>query len=188
MFDFTFISGNKNKVYYLELWFGEEVKHHKLDLTEIQSLDLQEVVEHKVKEAYAQFKKPVLVEDISLEFNALGRLPGTYIKWFLEELGTAGLTRLLNGYADRSATVKIMYGLYDGKNIHYFSHITHGTIAEKPRSEHSTNAHGWNTIFIPNGTTQVMAEIPDEKIKPYSYRYKAIQKLKHYLEEQNNNH
>ncbi len=188
MTEFTFVSGNEHKIRYLEMWLGRKVNHQKFDLAEIQSLDLREVVEHKVKEAYAQFRKPVLVEDIALEFSVFGRLPGTYIKWFLEECGTAGLARMLDGYSDRSATVKIMYGLYGGREVHYFAHATRGTIADKPRSEHSTNAHGWNTIFIPDGTTQVLAEIPGDRIKPYSYRYKAIQKLKRYLNEEQGSH
>jgi len=35
------------------------------------------------------------VEDTSLCFNALGGLPGVYIKWFLEKLGHDGLNRML---------------------------------------------------------------------------------------------
>jgi inosine/xanthosine triphosphate pyrophosphatase family protein len=37
----------------------------------------------------------VLVEDTSLCFNALGGLPGVYIKWFLEKCGHDGLNRML---------------------------------------------------------------------------------------------
>jgi len=45
--------------------------HEKIDLEEIQSLDLREIVEHKVRQAYDVVKKPVLVEDTSLRFTAL---------------------------------------------------------------------------------------------------------------------
>jgi inosine/xanthosine triphosphate pyrophosphatase family protein len=38
---------------------------------------------------------PALVEDTSLCFNALGGLPGVYIKWFLQKLGHDGLNRML---------------------------------------------------------------------------------------------
>ena len=64
-----------------------EVLHEKIDTDEIQSLDLDEVVEHKVRQAYAIAKKPILVEDTALEFSALGKLPGTFIKYFVQELG-----------------------------------------------------------------------------------------------------
>jgi inosine/xanthosine triphosphate pyrophosphatase family protein len=48
-----------------------EVLHEKIELDEIQSLDLGEVVEHKVRQAYEIAKKPILVEDTALEFLAL---------------------------------------------------------------------------------------------------------------------
>ena len=39
-----------------------------------------------------------MVEDTSLCFNALGGLPGVYIKWFLEKTGHEGLNNLLAAY------------------------------------------------------------------------------------------
>ena len=82
----TFITGNQKKADYLARYLGFPIEHIKLDLDEIQSLELQEIVEHKVKQAYAKIKKPVIVEDASLEFTALGRLPGPFIKFFFEEM------------------------------------------------------------------------------------------------------
>src|SRR5258708_3167713 len=114
MKDLTFITGNADKAKYLELWLGLPMAHHKLDLVEIQSLDLKEVVTHKVTEAYLQLHQPVLVEDVSLTFHALGQLPGTLVKWFLNELDTDGLCRLVDGHKERSASAEIIYGLYDG--------------------------------------------------------------------------
>ena len=37
----------------------------------------------------------VLTEDTALCFNALGGLPGVYIKWFLDKLKPEGLNRML---------------------------------------------------------------------------------------------
>ena len=37
----------------------------------------------------------VIVEDTALCFNALGGLPGVYIKWFLDKLQPEGLHRML---------------------------------------------------------------------------------------------
>lgn len=71
----TFITGNQNKADYLAKYLGFPVAHQKIHLDELQSLSLREIVEHKVKQAYDIIKKPVLVEDVSLEFSALGRLP-----------------------------------------------------------------------------------------------------------------
>lgn len=82
----TFITGNQKKADYLARYLGFPIEHIKLDLDEIQSLELKEIVEHKVKKAYAKIKKPVIVEDASLEFTSLGRLPGPFIKFFIEEM------------------------------------------------------------------------------------------------------
>lgn len=56
---------------------------------------------------------PALVEDTSLCFNALGGLPGVYIKWFLEKLGHDGLNRMLAVRAleqrtGRTAAVRVL--------------------------------------------------------------------------------
>lgn len=63
-----------------------EVLHEKIELDEIQSLDLGEIVEHKVEQAYEKAQRPILVEDTALEFCALGKLPGTFIRFFVQEL------------------------------------------------------------------------------------------------------
>ena len=82
----TFITGNQKKADYLAQYLGLNIEHVKLDLDEIQSLDLREIVEHKVRQAYAKVGKPVLVEDVSLIFSELGKLPGPFIKFFEQEL------------------------------------------------------------------------------------------------------
>lgn len=82
-----FITGNQNKADYLSRQLGVLLEHQKIDLDEIQSTDLHAIVAHKLEQAYAVCQQPVLVEDVSLVFNALGDLPGPYIKWFVENAG-----------------------------------------------------------------------------------------------------
>lgn len=74
----TFVTGNIAKYQQLRRHLKYLLLHQKLDLGEIQSLDLEEIIEHKAKEAYKQIKQPVLVEDTSLVFQALGKLPGGF--------------------------------------------------------------------------------------------------------------
>ena len=45
----TFITGNQNKADYLAKYLGMNIEHKKLDLDELQSLDLRTIVEHKVR-------------------------------------------------------------------------------------------------------------------------------------------
>ena len=86
MKEVIFITGSQKKADYLANLLGHPIEHKKVDLNEIQSLDLREIVKYKLREAYAEVSRPVLVEDVSLEFTALGKLPGTFIKFFLEQM------------------------------------------------------------------------------------------------------
>lgn len=52
---------------------------------------------------------PTLVEDTSLCFNALGGLPGPYIKWFLEKCGHDGMNRMLSGFDDKTAYAQCIF-------------------------------------------------------------------------------
>ena len=60
-----------------------------IDLPEYQGTP-EEVVRAKCTLAAQHIKGPVVVEDTSLCFNALGGMPGPYVKWFLKEIGPAG--------------------------------------------------------------------------------------------------
>ena len=186
MKDIVFITGNQHKVAYLQKWLSVPITHQSVDLEELQSLDLLEVVEHKAKSAYAIVQKPVLVEDISLQFHALGRLPGTFIKWFLQELGTDGLCDLVRGYDNKDATARIMYGLYDGETFLTFDGETTGKITDAPsdtRANDWNTALTWNSLFMPDGSDKVFSEMTDEELKPFSHRARAIVKLEKYLNE-----
>jgi len=173
-----FITGNQNKADYLAKWLELPIEHHKLDLDELQSLNLEAVVEHKVRQAYDLLQQPVLVEDVALTFTAMGRLPGTFIKWFLEELDQEGLCKLADGLEHRGAETRIIYAMYDGKELHMFEGKALGEIADRPRG---TNGFGWNPVFIPEGESRTYAEIPPHEVR-YNSRAQAIAKLKKHLE------
>lgn len=177
--DITFITGNQNKADFLAKHLGMPLAHHKLDLDEIQSLDLRKITEHKVRQAYAVLQQPVLVEDAGLIFTAMGRLPGTYIKWFLEEMGCDGLARLAQSLPEQTAIGRVCYGLYDGAEIHFFEGEMHGTIAPEPRD--GGQGFGFDTIFINQGFTKTRAEMTDEEYVQSSYRTMGLAKLRDFL-------
>jgi non-canonical purine NTP pyrophosphatase (RdgB/HAM1 family) len=174
----TFITGNPSKADQLSRYLNIAMNHQAVDLPEIQSLDLLEIVEHKTREAFKIVQSPVLVEDTSLTFHALGKLPGPFIKWFLGELDNQGLCRLLDGYADRSATARVLFGYFDGHELKTFAGETKGTIADQPRGK---NGFGWDPIFIPNGSQKTRAEMTQDEQSAMSMRRIALEKLEQYL-------
>lgn len=170
----TFITGNAAKAEQLGRHLEIPVNHQKIDLAEIQSLDLLEIVGHKAKEAFKHIGSPVLIEDTSLIFHALGRLPGPLIKWFLTELDNEGLCRILDGYEDRTATAEVLLGLYDGKDLMTFHGSTEGSIAKSPKGE---RGFGWDPVFIPAGWDRTWGEMTPEEQKETSMRRIALKKL-----------
>ena len=178
MGDLVFITGNQNKADFLAKWLGRPIKHHKLDLDELQSLDLHEVVEHKARQAYQVLKQPVLVEDASMTFLAMGRLPGTFIKWFLEELGHDGLLRLVNSLPSPEAVGRVCYALCDGRSVKIFEGEMRGKIAKEARG---SGGFGFDPIFINDGYNITRAEMSEEDYAKSSHRTIAMAKLKEHL-------
>lgn len=63
-----------------------------------------------------------MVEDTSLCFNAMGGLPGPYIKWFLQRLGHDGLNRMLAGFEDKTGYAQCIFAYSPG--VHAISMIS----------------------------------------------------------------
>lgn len=181
MQEITFITGNPGKAAYLSEHFHIPVAHKKLDLEEIQSLDVQTVVADKAQRAFAIMQTPVLVEDVSLIYTSLKTLPGPFIKWFLESLGTEGLCRLADASPDRSARAEVAFALCDATGVHIFSGVMNGTIAQTPRGD---VGFGWDPIFIPEGYTETWAEMSSEAKHASSMRKQPLDELKVFLTQQ----
>lgn len=176
----TFITGNAEKAAQLGRHLSFEVEHKKLDIPEIQSLDLEEVAVDKAKRAYEMLQAPVLVEDTALTFTALGSLPGPLIKWFLTSLGNEGLAKSLDGYDDRSARAEVCFVLHDESGPHLFKGRVDGSISDEPQGE---KGFGWDPVFIPNGHQQTWGQMDVNQQRDTSMRREALLKLQTFLEE-----
>lgn len=176
--EITFVTGNQKKADYLARYLGFPVKHIQLDLDEIQSLDLKKIVEHKVHQAYDKIKSPVIVEDVSLEFEALHGLPGPFIRFFVDAVPFETLCSMINGRS-RRATAKCVFGYYDGEVLKLFEGSLGGEIAETPAGE---NGYGWDRIFIPEGYTVTRAQLSEEDDRKTYLTIKPFSALKEFLE------
>lgn len=175
-----FITGNQNKADYLSRQLGVKLAHQKIDLLEIQSTDLHEITAHKLKQAYEVCQQPVLVEDVSLVFTALGDLPGPYIKWFVDHAGGEACCRMLDGFDDRSAVIRCTYGYYDGERMEFFDAESFGTISDTPRGE---NGFGFDTFFINDGYDITRAEMSqEENERTYAEIMKPFAKVRAFIQ------
>lgn len=180
--DLVVVTTNENKLAEINQILGTNHKVSTIDVPEIQTLDLDELITLKAKEAYKKIKKPVLVKDVSLDIKALDGLPGPFIKFFLETLGTESTVKLIkNTKTDTIATCAV--AIYDGKNIKIFKGQVAGTLSKRNRGEHG---FGFDKVFIPKGYSQTFAEMPPSLKNKISHRAKALRKLKKYLSNDEN--
>lgn len=184
MSNVTFITGNQNKADNLARFLGVPVDHRKIELDEIQSTNLEEVVEHKVRQAYDITKVPVLVDDVGLGFMALNGLPGPFIKFFVEQPeGNEKLCRILDSFDDRGATGTSTMGYFDGTNLKIFSGHISGFIAEHPRGD---GGYGWDDIFCPEGYSgKTRSELTPEEYEAVYRTIRPLDELKDFLESVN---
>ena len=175
--DFVIVTTSADKLAEINEILGTNHRVSKIEITEIQSLDLNQVITQKAKDAYKIIKKPVLVEDISFEIKALNGLPGTFIKFFLKTLGTEGTVALVKG-RDTATKVTAAVAIYDGENLKIFKGEVWGTLSSRNRGEHG---FGFDKVFIPKGYDQTLGEMPPSLKNKISYRAKALQKVKEYL-------
>uniref|UniRef100_A0A8C4P259 Inosine triphosphate pyrophosphatase n=2 Tax=Dromaius novaehollandiae TaxID=8790 RepID=A0A8C4P259_DRONO len=155
--------------------FPHKLVAKKIDLPEYQG-EPDEISVQKCREAARQVRGPVIVEDTCLCFNALGGLPGPYIKWFLEKLKPEGLYKLLAGFEDKSAYALCTFAFSPGnpeEPVKLFKGQTHGLIVE-PRGPRD---FGWDPCFQPDGYDQTYAELPKAVKNSISHRYRALSEL-----------
>ncbi|KAI2493697.1 Pyrophosphatase [Fragilaria crotonensis] len=197
----TFVTGNQKKLEEVRSLLGAgtkasfpfELVNRNVDLMELQGNPL-DIAKEKCRLAAAEIGGPVLTEDTSLCFNALGGLPGPYIKWFLEKCGHGGLNDMLVGFSDKSAYAQTIFAftMGPGHEIHLFEGRTDGTIV-RPRGD---NQFGWDPIFqvgTEGGTDQsstlenccgkTYAEMSSEEKNAVSHRAKSMAKLQSFFAE-----
>ncbi|CAG9313557.1 HAM1 [Blepharisma stoltei] len=148
-----------------------------LDLKEIQGTP-DEIISEKLKIACNQVNAPVICEDTCLCFEALGGLPGPYIKWFREAIGTRGLFNLLVGFDNKNARAECRVGYCKpGDEPQVFCGSCEGTIV-MPRGD---NGFGWDPIFQPIGYDQTFAEMDMHIKNSISHRFRSLEAFKNFM-------
>ncbi|XP_077998807.1 inosine triphosphate pyrophosphatase-like [Glandiceps talaboti] len=176
-----FVTGNEQKLTEIKTVLAGRfnVTSKKIDLPEYQG-EPDSVSIAKCAEAVKQVGGPLLIEDTCLCCNALGGLPGPYIKHFYEKLGSEGLHRLLTSWEDKSAYCMSTFAYHNGNHgddIRLFKGILEGKIVF-PRGP---NKFGFDNCFQPKGYEKTYAEMTEDLQTRLSPRARALQSLSQYL-------
>ena len=137
--------------------------------------------------AYAEATRLITVADDSgLEIAALGGAPGVRTKrYFGEGLSdaerNARLLERLRGAPDRTARFVCVIALaWPGGQVETFEGICPGRIADAPAG---ANGFGYDPVFVPEGYTRTIAELPTEVKNRISHRGRAVAKVRARLQD-----
>jgi non-canonical purine NTP pyrophosphatase (RdgB/HAM1 family) len=150
-----------------------QITSQSIDLDEIQTLDLQAIVSHKLKQAYKEIKRPVIVEDVSAELESLGGLPGPFVKFFVQKMGSGALYDLSLAGKSTAVNIRCLAGYFDGSTMLFGEGVVHATVVT-PRGE---NGFGFDASVVPNGETCTVAEMSAEEKNQISHRAQAMRSL-----------
>jgi len=178
-----FVTGNAHKLREVKHILSQgpapiDLESQELDIPEVQG-STQEVAIAKCRRAAELIGGPCITEDTALCFKALNGLPGPYIKYFMKELGHAGLNNLLVGFPTKEAWALCTFAYSAGPGIEpiLFEGRTDGTIVPARGSPQ----FGWDATFEPVGTGKTYGEMTIEEKEKISHRARALEKLRTYF-------
>ncbi|MES2876599.1 MAG: non-canonical purine NTP pyrophosphatase [Patescibacteria group bacterium] len=177
----TFVTGNQHKADKTAQLLGRELDHAKVDLDELQTTNMSELAEHKVRQAYDVLRVPVMIDDFGLAFDALDGLPGPFVKFFVDaDDGLKNMCRMIDSFDNRKARTVCVMAFYDGKALKVFEKRMEGSIAEHPVG---LNGIGTDQIFIPKGYGKTRAQLDDEQYDEVYRKVRPLNELKEFLDE-----
>jgi non-canonical purine NTP pyrophosphatase (RdgB/HAM1 family) len=175
-----FATGNKGKANEAEQILGVDIEIAPLELDEIQSMNLEDIVGHKVKQAYEKLKAPVFVDDVSLEVDIWKGFPGPFIK-YLQQISNDLILYMMRNETNRKVKLIATIAYHDGEKIHYFSGHIPCTISTESRGD---QGWGFDPIMIPDGQNLTFSQMTDEAKNSLSHRRIALDTFKKFLDSQ----
>lgn len=171
------ITSNPGKVAEFQKSFadlGIEMEHVRIPYDEVQTSELEEVVEKGMAEIRAKGVSNFIIDDSGMFVNALKGFPGVYSAYVQKTVGNDGVLTLMEGVEDRSAVFKCCIGCdIDGKTI-IVTGTCDGFILKEARG---TEGFGYDPIFSPDGVRS-FAEIGIEEKNRISHRGNAVELLR----------
>ncbi len=160
--------------------FGIELKHVKQSKPEDQHKSVEEIASEGAQILANKLKKPIVVEDSGLFFDAYLGFPGTNSHLLFDQLGYKGMLKLLAG-KKRGAEFKTAVGYCEpGKKPKLFVGVVRGKIPLRSVPPFHPMLP-YDSIFVPEGYSKAFSITPHIKDK-ISARVRAFEKLGKYLQ------
>ena len=153
---------------------GIEMEHHHIPYDEIQTSELEEVVEKGMQEIRSKGLRDFIIDDSGLFIDALKGFPGVYSAYGQKTIGNQGILTLMKGIGNRSARFKCCIGCdIDGDTV-IVTGECEGIILDEEKGD---GGFGYDPIFSPDGRRS-FAEISTEEKNTMSHRGNAVKLLR----------
>tara|TARA_Y100000310_G_scaffold345746_1_gene469159 strand:+ start:6189 stop:6758 length:570 start_codon:yes stop_codon:yes gene_type:complete len=179
----TFITTNKHKVLEAKAVLKEfdiKVEHLKVDYPEDKEGTIHDVVIKAIQPLANKLKKPVVIEDTGLFFEAFVHFPGLYPKYIFESLGYKGILKLLKNENNKAFFLTVVGYCEPNKEPELFEGKMPGIITDKVFNL-DKDAMPYDRIFIPNGYKDTISHMPMDLKNSFSQRAQAFRKLGKFL-------
>lgn len=175
----TIVTGNSHKceqiTYALEQ-YGIVASCASVEIDEIQTLDNERLISQKVRDAFEQLQRPVLVDDGGFFIHRYSNFPGVFSKFIYKALDFDGLMRLVEEGEPCSFRAFIAY--YDAQ-LHaehadpvIFSGEYAGVVTKQFEREQNSEMP-YALFFVPNGFSAPLAQLTPEQ-REGDHRHQAV--------------
>ena len=175
---FVLVTGNRNKLLEAERILGFRPDNADIDLPEIQSLDLHQVVQAKADEAWQRLQRPLVVEETGLELAAMNGFPGPLVKWMLQAVGPQGIARAAHALEESRVTARCLLLYVDGSSRLTGEGATEGRLILEPEGD---QGFGWDPVFVADGETVSYAQLSGARKDQIGHRGRAWRDLQRQL-------
>ncbi|MBX2898125.1 MAG: RdgB/HAM1 family non-canonical purine NTP pyrophosphatase [Cyclobacteriaceae bacterium] len=186
-----FATNNPNKVKEIQALLGDAFSLQSLaqiGCTETLAEDQDTIAGNSLQKAqyvFDTYHVPCFADDTGLEVTALGGAPGVYSARYAgpqcnADDNIARLLHELEGKADKSARFRTVITLITQAGMHQFEGVLAGSILPEKKG---TNGFGYDPVFVPEGTTETLAEMELQKKNLISHRALAFRKLERFLKQ-----
>ncbi|MGB8980895.1 MAG: non-canonical purine NTP pyrophosphatase, partial [Anaerolineales bacterium] len=179
----VYVTGNELKFNVAKRSFeGSDILLENKDLStpEIQSSRVEEIAEWSATWACRRLSRPVVVMDVGYYIEDLNGFPGPFIKFVNEWFSAEDYLNLMQGKTNRRVVIRDCLAYCRPKEKPaIFCQVHQGELAMKPGRRIGTSI---DQIFIPQGYSSPISEIPPEEMLAYWSNAAIWQQLKMYIE------
>ena len=168
------VTGNPGKLAEAQRICGPDLESVALELPEIQSLDLEEVLRAKAETAWRALQCPLIVEETGFEIDALNGFPGPLVKWLLEAVGADGVAGLGHALGNPAATARCALLYRDAERSVLGEGTVEGRLVLPPRGG---AGFGWDPVFVADGESRTFAELSGDEKDALGHRGRAWRAL-----------